>query len=529
MEKMEKTEKETKMKENLNLDFEIQKKLESKVKSNIIDRLISIYLMNKKIENDGVQTLAPILYGDTGVGKTSIVNEFINKISEIKNKKFKMVKILLQTMLPEETIGIPKVIETENGFQTVWTLPEWFDENDDLIIFFDELDKAHPETISSILTLLASREIRGKNISKDSFIILGCQPMDTTIEGNASLEALVARMNFIPVNVTESISYLNSKYGIDLSSKDINNSKTVVPPYDALKNNEITYPTLGYLSPRQTEYLINLINNSFVEKENEDIVNEIIKSEEFKNYSSKDLQKIKVLSMKHIIRLRYNTDGFCHPSIYTNIFNAIIKNKNSSRESDFSKISNYIVKEFNEIFKDGCLTFEANKKFSKNIDIFKNNSLKREEFYKFLDETMSMDTLKNTLPFLPLNSKDVNGLKLHYEILKYLILKNNSKFIEQTLKEYFEKLSSSVDSNNQLQYFGDDNDTSPEVHKNIFRSFVFELQIGTILKIKDRDKAMELMKQYYEKVQNIKLTDDEVLQKIELLKDLYALKFISSI
>ncbi len=114
--------------------------------------------------------LWPALSAPTGAGKTWSVRELA------KSMKLKKVTLLLATMMPEDVGGLPRV---EDGI-THWALPEWMQTKEPILLFMDEFDKARPETIASVLTLLAERRLRDVPLPAGSAIVLGMQPISPT-------------------------------------------------------------------------------------------------------------------------------------------------------------------------------------------------------------------------------------------------------------------------------------------------------------------------------------------------------------
>lgn len=214
------------------------------------------------------QTLTPCLYGFTGVGKTSIVKSIVENTY---GKEFPLEVLLLQSMLPEDVLGIPAVVQEGDIYVTKWSYPEWFRGGEkDLALFLDEIDKARPETHSTILTLLASKKVKDKDLTEGSFIVAAMQPVDPQqMLSDETGKALVARMMFIPINTTSSLKRALDVAGI---TKEEDREKIFVEE----KISEIlhpslfnrmgkgkkfrTFPLLEELSPRQLDYAIALYN-----------------------------------------------------------------------------------------------------------------------------------------------------------------------------------------------------------------------------------------------------------------------------
>lgn len=159
------------------------------------DLLLGVYGFNKKLNPEETNRLIPWLMGVTGSGKTFAVRKFANQIG------LPLRHIILQGISELEFLGIPK---HEDG-KTTWGIPEWYSQ-EPLVYFFDEVDKAHPEILSVILSLVADFQFRGNHLHPDSIIIFASQPIEPSMfEGSGNpivetLKALRSRSFFIPSN-----------------------------------------------------------------------------------------------------------------------------------------------------------------------------------------------------------------------------------------------------------------------------------------------------------------------------------------
>jgi hypothetical protein len=137
------------------------------------------------------QNLVPWLMGQTGCGKTYAVEQYAAQ------NNLRMEKIILSGISEVEFLGIPDI--DKRNRRTVWTMPEWFSSDENCLLFFDEIDKAHPNVLATILSLISSRELRGQKFNGK--IILASQPVsDMYFEGNTreaeTMKALRARSIF---------------------------------------------------------------------------------------------------------------------------------------------------------------------------------------------------------------------------------------------------------------------------------------------------------------------------------------------
>jgi len=151
----------------------------------------------------GPQNLRPCFVGPTGSGKTARVREIAAALGR------PVITLLLQTMLPEDLLGLPRVIRRE----TFWALPDWVRAAAERphVVFLDELDKPRPEVVAAALTLIWDLEVRGVRLHPDTIVIGAMQPVDRDLWlSDETLRALAARLVFIPVSAAEGYERLAS-------------------------------------------------------------------------------------------------------------------------------------------------------------------------------------------------------------------------------------------------------------------------------------------------------------------------------
>lgn len=149
-----------------------------------------------------LQILHPCLIGISSAGKTTIIKTL-----------FPQARIVdLSLLLSEEVGGLPR-INSKKGI-TQYYLPDWFDSD---TIFFEEIDKVEKEKLAPILSLLTSWELHGKSAIDKTFIF-ACQPdwLTQQLEFDDTLEAFTNRLLFIPVYLSDSFRYIESKYRLQL-------------------------------------------------------------------------------------------------------------------------------------------------------------------------------------------------------------------------------------------------------------------------------------------------------------------------
>lgn len=187
-----------------------------------------IILFNRELGN--ASKLIPCLYGETGVGKTSIVREIANDLGK------QVHVMLLHHMLPEDVAGVPRI--TSRG-TVKWARPEIY--NSDGILFLDELDKPHRDLQGAVLTLIAENRIGDTIVKAD--LVAAMQPVSADeFLADETGKALAARLIFIPVDRNSSLDRIEKLYGVNVGF---------------LKNKKgLEFPLLPEPSPRQIEWLI---------------------------------------------------------------------------------------------------------------------------------------------------------------------------------------------------------------------------------------------------------------------------------
>lgn len=113
-----------------------------------------------------------MLAGKHGIGKSEILTSFFQE------KGMKVVTLFLGQMSdPGDIIGLPSKVETKdkNGkatAQTDFTPPYWFPVDDTpIVLFLDELNRARPEILQTVMDLTLNRRLAGKALPKGSRVI----------------------------------------------------------------------------------------------------------------------------------------------------------------------------------------------------------------------------------------------------------------------------------------------------------------------------------------------------------------------
>ena len=106
-----------------------------------------------------------MLVGRHGIGKSRILEDFFNARGE------KVVTLFLGQMSdPGDLIGLPHLDE-ETG-RTEFMLPYWFPvDGKPVVLFLDELNRARPEVLQTVMDLTLNRKLAGKSLPEGSRII----------------------------------------------------------------------------------------------------------------------------------------------------------------------------------------------------------------------------------------------------------------------------------------------------------------------------------------------------------------------
>ncbi len=155
-----------------------------------------------------------MLVGDHGIGKSEILTEYFSA------KGMKVVPLFLGQMSdPGDLIGIPN--RNEATGKTVFMPPWWFPlDGQPIVLFLDELNRARPEVLQTIMDLALNRTLAGRSLPEGSRIIsavnAGEQYQLTDLD-----PALVSRFNVVSFrpSVQEWLLWADRK-GVDARVKD---------------------------------------------------------------------------------------------------------------------------------------------------------------------------------------------------------------------------------------------------------------------------------------------------------------------
>lgn len=138
-----------------------------------------------------------LLVGRHGIGKSEILTEFFEK----KGKK--VIPLFLGQMAdPGDLIGLPHFKEETQ--QTEYYPPYWFPVDDKpIVLFLDELNRARPELMQSVMDLALNRKLAGRKLPAGSQVIAAVNAGDE-YQVEEMDPALVSRFNVYFFNPTVS-------------------------------------------------------------------------------------------------------------------------------------------------------------------------------------------------------------------------------------------------------------------------------------------------------------------------------------
>ena len=129
-----------------------------------------------------------MLIGKHGIGKSEILTDYYS------SKGMKVVTLFLGQMSdPGDIIGLPN--KDDDGLRTEFLPPYWFPIDDQpIVLFLDELNRARPEVLQTIMDLTLNRKLAGRSLPAGSRVISAVN--DGDIYQLTDLDpALVSRFN----------------------------------------------------------------------------------------------------------------------------------------------------------------------------------------------------------------------------------------------------------------------------------------------------------------------------------------------
>ena len=162
-----------------------------------------------------------MLVGKHGIGKSEILTSYFN------SKGLKVVTLFLGQMAdPGDIIGIPSKVEKQDAAgkvtsRTDFTPPYWFPQDGQpIVLFLDELNRARPEILQTVMDLTLNRKLAGKALPEGSHVISAVN--DGEEYQLTDLDpALVSRFNIYEFRPTVE-EWLNWAAGQNLDERVIN-------------------------------------------------------------------------------------------------------------------------------------------------------------------------------------------------------------------------------------------------------------------------------------------------------------------
>lgn len=155
-----------------------------------------------------------MLVGNHGIGKSEILTEYFS------SKGMKVVPLFLGQMSdPGDLIGIPNRNNTIG--KTEFMPPYWFPlDGKPIVLFLDELNRARPEVLQTIMDLVLNRTLAGRKLPDGSRIISAVNDGDQYQLTDLD-PALVSRFNVVTFRPTTQEWLLwADKVGVDARVRD---------------------------------------------------------------------------------------------------------------------------------------------------------------------------------------------------------------------------------------------------------------------------------------------------------------------
>ena len=162
-----------------------------------------------------------MLVGKHGIGKSEIITNYFNE------EGMKVVTLFLGQMSdPGDIIGLPSKVESKDTHgniisQTDFTPPYWFPvDGTPIVLFLDELNRARPEILQTVMDLTLNRKLAGKALPEGSRVIAAVNDGDEYQLTDLD-PALVSRFNIYEFKPTAE-EWLNWAVANKLDERVIN-------------------------------------------------------------------------------------------------------------------------------------------------------------------------------------------------------------------------------------------------------------------------------------------------------------------
>jgi len=154
--------------------------------------------MIKALEAENKLGGSAFIWGNIGIGKSSVVRQFAEKMHKMDSKfDEKVVDIRLALKGPEDLQGLPTFTEKNGVKVTTWAIPEMFlfDKDWKGVILLDEFNLSQPAVMNACYQLIQDRKVSGIELPKGAMIIAAGNPSDCNINATELPQALKNRFN----------------------------------------------------------------------------------------------------------------------------------------------------------------------------------------------------------------------------------------------------------------------------------------------------------------------------------------------
>lgn len=161
--------------------------------------------------------LATLFFGESGWGKSQIIRNIADE------KGYEVVEFMLAGCLPEDLNGIPKEVDGRLKMLVMPKLQKVIDllnENKKVLLFFDEINQAHPQVYNTLYRMVLDKEIDGETYPELRIIAAGnfeeeSQYLNTLPQPLLNRFYVTKWQN----NISAVDNYLGEKYGLKVSLK----------------------------------------------------------------------------------------------------------------------------------------------------------------------------------------------------------------------------------------------------------------------------------------------------------------------
>lgn len=208
-------------------------------------------------------SIVPLFLGDPGIGKTKIIEAFVDNVNaKIKAKdpnakKIKLIEFIVSQKNPYEISGMAMPDQTTQKM-AIWNFDAMENLQDGDIIFFDEVLNGNPVVLNACLTLLESRKMLSGQKLPDVMIVAAANP-----QGAVYLQPQV-KERFVFYNVefspTSWKKYMLNKYKqYFLPENIVENLIRYIKDEDFKNDGSTANITCNYMTPRSVDKAINMI------------------------------------------------------------------------------------------------------------------------------------------------------------------------------------------------------------------------------------------------------------------------------